>query len=472
MARVEVIVPVRARLWQAKIVERLRAAGHQLGVTAIDTPTPWSAFATMVLDIGGTLLLRRAAPLWDAAAIPAAGLAAPELRLDLTGVAPASPIPTLRLAPSPAALLTTIAKGELPELTLTLDGKTVASAAPMIDDQATVVRGFQDVLARIITLTVATVGRWPTLEPVKAGAPLADHRFLPAFLGQSAPRGLRELWRRMFYRFAHWRVGFRFIDGPGVAATGKLGKGWFVLGDDGQRFYADPFPFEHQGRHYIFVEDYLHRDKRAAISVAMVDESGEASTPEPVIVEPYHLSYPQVFRHGGEIWMMPQGTSGDVSLYRATDFPHRWEKTPGIIAGEISDATLLERDGRLWLFATQRDGAGSTSDTLVVFSAKSLRGPWTPHRQNPILIDRRRARPGGAFVEIDGRLLLPIQDGTEGYGGGLGLAELIRLDDDVVEFGEPRQISPEGDFPYPKIHTLNRAGRLEVIDGIVAVRKF
>jgi hypothetical protein len=170
--------------------------------------------------------------------------------------------------------------------------------------------------------------------------------------------------------------------------------------------------------------------------------------------------------------MLPEGSqSGKLTLYRAERFPDRWIPAGDLLTGEMSDATLLEHDGRYWLFATSRDGAGSTSDTLVVFHAPSLTGPWTPHEQNPILVDRRRARPGGAFVKVGGELILPVQDGTTGYGGGLGLSRLLRLDATAVELGDPTPIATAGDFPYPKIHTLNRVGRLEVIDGIAPVRR-
>jgi hypothetical protein len=138
---------------------------------------------------------------------------------------------------------------------------------------------------------------------------------------------------------------------------------------------------------------------------------------------------------------------------------------------EVSDATLLEHGGRLWLFATDRDGSGSTSDTLAVFHAPALKGPWMPHRRNPVLIDRSRARPGGAFIRTGGRILLPMQDGTGGYGGGLGLSELLQLDENDVRLSDPVPIRARGDWPYPRIHTLNRAGRLETIDGIATVRK-
>jgi hypothetical protein len=47
----------------------------------------------------------------------------------------------------------------------------------------------------------------------------------------------------------------------------------------------------------------------------------------------------------------------------------------------------------------------------------------------------------------------------------------LQLDDEHVLLSDPVPVGAAGDWPYPQIHTLNRAGRLEVIDGIAAVRK-
>jgi hypothetical protein len=300
-----------------------------------------------------------------------------------------------------------------------------------------------------------------------------DIGFLRAYASSALPRLGREALRRARYRHAHWRIGYRFTDTPGVAETGELGLGWRQVPDDGGHFYADPFPFQWQGRHFIFVEDYPHATGKALISVVEVDQAGAPSRPMPVLEERFHLSYPQLFERDGAIWMLPEASASDrLTLYRAERFPDRWTPEAVLLDGRaVSDATLLEHDGRLWLFATEREGHGSTSDTLAVFHAPTLKGPWTPHRMNPILIDRRRARPGGAFIRTGGRILLPVQDGTETYGGGLGLSELLQLDYTCVRLSDPVPVGAKGDWPYPQIHTLNRAGRLEVIDGIAAVRK-
>jgi hypothetical protein len=83
---------------------------------------------------------------------------------------------------------------------------------------------------------------------------------------------------------------------------------------------------------------------------------------------------------------------------------------------------------------------------------------------NPVMIDRSAARPGGAFVRQGDRLFLPVQDGSRAYGGGLGLAELVELTQRSVRFSAPRPVRPGTAWARQGIHTLNRAGDIEVID--------
>ncbi|MBN9306540.1 MAG: hypothetical protein BGO82_13035 [Devosia sp. 67-54] len=474
--QIDIIVPRPARRWHAILADRLAAAGHDLAIIPA-AAAGWPATTRAVLALERRLLHRGA--LSAAVDLPARSRpGAADLAVDLTGTAAAT-APTLRLAfdgtVDDAAVPAALAGGRLPEIDIVLDGRGFGHAAPMVDNRVVMAAGADDVFARAITLAVAAVARYGAGD--RATAPLAappdSGAFALRYLGSALPRLAREALRRRRYRFAHWRVGYRLLDGPGVAETGALGAGWSVLPDDGSRFFADPFPVEHDGRRYIFVEDYPHTTRKAVISVSALDDHGVAGPPVPVLEAPHHLSYPQIFARDGSLWMLPEGSGGGgLTLYRAERFPDRWTPAATLLGGEISDATLVEHDGALWLFATDRDGGlGSTSDTLVVYRAPTLLGPWTPHRRNPIRIDRRRARPGGGVIRHGSELLLPVQDGTDGYGAGLGLSRIVRLDADEVVLGEPRPVSGAGDFPYPQIHTLNRAGRLEVIDGIAAVRK-
>lgn len=481
---IDVIVPRdRPRGWQHLLIRRLLAEGHDLAVLHDPAARPWPASANALLALERTVFRRKEAGL--AAPLGAIAQSArpriPHLRLDLAGNAGLSGVSTITLrfdrSCDDLAGVAAVAAGRLPLLEAVLDGRTVIGRAlPMIDRQEATALGVEDMLARAMTLLTAAVQAFAEGRLADLGAASQEGGgtgFAGSYITRALPRLGCEVLRRACFRQAHWRVGYRFQDGPGVAQEGRLGTGWQILPDAGDRFYADPFPFHWQGRPYLFVEDYVHAVGKAVISVVLFDADGRAQAPRVVLEEPHHLSYPQVFERDGAVWMLPEASaSGRLTLYRAVDFPDRWSAEATLLEGEISDATLLEHGGRLWLFATSRDGFGSTSDTLAIFTASSLAGPWRPHGANPILIDRRRARPGGAFIrDASGNLLLPVQDGTLGYGGGLGLSALLALDDGTVQLGEPRAIIADGDWPHPRIHTLNRSGSLEVIDGIVAMPK-
>jgi hypothetical protein len=240
-----------------------------------------------------------------------------------------------------------------------------------------------------------------------------------------------------------------------------------VIPDPGFRFYADPFPFIHDGRTFVFLEDLDHRSNKGLISVVPFDGRGPTGPAQPVLEEPWHLSYPFVFAHAGQVWMIPESSANRcIALYRADPFPDRWVREATLVADvEASDATILHHGGCFWMFAATRDGAGSWSDMLSVFSAPDPRGPWKPHPANPILIDQATARPAGAFIRRGGRLWRPVQDCSAGYGTGVGLVEILRLDHSTYEQRLHTLLRPDPRWPGRRFHTLNRAGRLECVDG-------
>lgn len=472
MPDIEVVLPRRSvRRWQMLIVERLKQDARAVALRHVENAAPpWPRLFDLALTLDRRLFARRARPLTQTVVPPPAVAGQPPaLRLDLTGTAPADDVPTLTLSfggeVSAGGVIDSIIAGRIPDIDLMLDGTRIAHARPMIDNRASIAAGVDDVLARAATLAVSIAqllldGRDLPPSAERSPSPAASRAGLFDYARSQLQRGIHEVLRRRNFRFAHWHSGYRL--------AGETD--WRRLSEDGSRFFADPFPFVHDGRRCVFVEDFDHSTQKGVISVFEIDETGGAGPRRVVLEEPTHLSYPQVFEHAGDIWMLPENSAScEIVLYRADQFPHRWSRHAVLIAGaEISDATLLHRDGLFWLFGTLRDGHGSTSDTLVIYHAPALDGPWTPHTANPILIDRAAARPAGAFIERDGRTWLPVQDGTDEYGGGIGMSELIELSTTRIRMGRPELLWPLGEEPQAKIHTYNRAAGLEVIDWKVA----
>ena len=462
------------RPWHAVLKERLGAGGHDVAVTLGETASPPARELDRLLGIERW---RRRQGL-AARATLAAGLepAAADLVIDLTGNMPRGSAPVLTLGPETieGALAAFFDGGTSVRLVACLDGAAVAQALPMIDDRVWLSRVTDNVFAAAVGLLVQCVDRHAAgrLRPIELSRESAEGGGLISSYLKALGTGLAERLARRLRRQRpfYWQVGYRAVAGEGVADMQRLdGVPFTVLPDDGRRFYADPFVLAHEGKHHLFVEEYPYALGRGVISVATLQPDGRFDTPRVVLEAPHHLSYPQIFALGGDVFMLPEsGGAKELVLYRAERFPDRWVRDTVLIAGrDVNDATLLEHDGRYWLFATERQPYGSASDTMVVFHAETLRGPWLPHPDNPVAIDLTATRPGGAVIRrATGEIVLPVQDGRGGYGSGLGLMTLRELSLDRVSFDAPRAIAAGPAWPGRGIHTLNRAGDIEAVDGL------
>ena len=372
-----------------------------------------------------------------------------------------------------AGLLAALVAGRSPTVRVLGPAGPIAVARPGSDSPGLVKAAFEDMLARVATLIVAAMDGGASAtppaipgEPAQAFDPAAlEPRKWFARAARTVKRGAVRAAYTALCHAPHWRVGWR--RGVSGLADGRLGGGWSDLPDDGQRFYADPFPIVWRGRTFLFVEDFAHKLGKGVISAVEFGPQGPLGIPQPVLERPGHLSYPNLFERDGEMWMIPEsGAAGTIDLYRALDFPHSWALETTLVADVVaSDATLIEKDGRWWMFATVREGGGAYSDALCLWSAPDFRGPWTPHRANPVLIDIATARPAGRMFERDGALYRPVQDCRAGYGAALALARVERLDEGGFAQSVEAILRPCANWPGRRLHTFNAAGGFEFIDG-------
>jgi hypothetical protein len=370
-------------------------------------------------------------------------------------------------------LLSAILARRAPEARIVTEAGVVACARPGAERMGLAKATFEEMLERAATLIAcaldgAGAAELPALadETTSAAAPLAfsAKALAKTALARVKQRAMRVVYAKLFHA-PHWRVGWRRQRAQGAA--GGLGGGWSDLPDDGRRFYADPFPIEWRGRSFLFVEDFEHAKGKGVISVVEFGPNGPIGAPRPVLERPEHLSYPFVFERDGEMWMIPEsGGAGTIDLYRATNFPDGWKHEATLVDGVVaSDATIVEWQGRFWMFATVRDGGGSYCDALHLWSAPDFRGPWTPHAKNPVLIDIASARPAGRMAILEGSLFRPVQDCREGYGAALGLARVDRLDEGGFAQTVETILRPGAEWPGRRLHTFNAAGGFEFIDG-------
>ncbi|HKI52905.1 MAG TPA: hypothetical protein VJ987_02180 [Anaerolineales bacterium] len=231
-------------------------------------------------------------------------------------------------------------------------------------------------------------------------------------------------------------------------------------------FWADPFLLKRQGTTYLFFEEYVYKTQRGRISYAVVDDNGEISEPKVVLERPYHLSYPFIFEHRGEFYMIPETAQNhSIEVFRCVQFPEKWAYHKTLMpAIQAVDATLFEYSMRWWLFVNVAHEGGSTWDELHLFYADDpLTTDWTPHPMNPIVSDVRSARPAGRLFRRDGLLIRPSQDSSLRYGYALNFNSITKLtiyeyEEELLERIEP----PNKDILA--VHTYNESDDFVVVD--------
>ena len=272
-----------------------------------------------------------------------------------------------------------------------------------------------------------------------------------------------------------WSIAYRFAD-DAVAATSWDGslEGFHRLEPPKGWYWADPFPIQVAGRHYIFFEELPLGAPKAHISVVEVDRDGRASRPAKVLERDYHLSYPFLVEEDGALYMIPETAHNNtVEIYRCTDFPTQW-KLERVLLKDVfcADATLHREGDRWWMFANAARPGEDINDELYLFSADTLLGDWKPHRRNPVKSDVRSARPAGRLFRRGGSLYRPGQICAPIYGSGIALHRVERLSPDEYVEREEERIVPRKPGEVLGIHTINRAGDLCVTDAFVRRPRF
>jgi hypothetical protein len=302
-------------------------------------------------------------------------------------------------------------------------------------------------------------GREEVPSPARQPSNWATVRHLAVLVPRLAASRIRSLLFR-----EEWFIGF---GDPTPASPAPDLRGFAVVEPAGRRSYADPFVFERQGRHHVFVEDVDVRTGRGVISTFELPRRDRAGDAETVLARDYHLSYPFVFAVDGTAYMVPESAQNrTVDLYRADSFPRSWVFVKTLLRDVAAvDATIVEHAGRLWLFTNLLEHGTAFGDELSVFHASSLFDEWTEHSMNPVVSDVRRARPAGRFLRHGGMLIRPGQDSSVRYGGAVVLNRIDVLTEHSYHETPIARIGPEWRPGNRGTHTYNCDEEFGVVDG-------
>ena len=220
-------------------------------------------------------------------------------------------------------------------------------------------------------------------------------------------------------------------------------------------FVADPFMLPVNDCWYMFFEVVNRKTKKGEIGLATSKDGFEWTYKQIVLAEPFHLSYPYVFDWDGEYYMIPESyQAGAVRLYKADEFPNQWRFVTSLLTGPYyADSSVFRYNNRWWLFT--ETNAEIKSDTLRLYYADELAGPWREHPKSPVVSGNAHiARPAGRVLVQEDGIIRYTQDCEPVYGTRVRAFEMTELT--LTHYNE----RPLGDEPIlgPSGKGWNKSG--------------
>lgn len=195
---------------------------------------------------------------------------------------------------------------------------------------------------------------------------------------------------------------------------------WHKLVVPSRYWCADPFIVSSDGKKWIFCEILDRKISRGLIGCGELNENGDTEI-TPILNVGCHTSYPDVFNYKGIWFMIPETVERrTIELYKASDFPYKWEKC-NILSENINavDTTVFEANGRLFVFVYEQNDvenklsiAELNMDTLKLGNLHQV----MQYNQNI-------GRPGGRVFYKNSKQIRPTQYGITLYGGSLIMKE-------------------------------------------------
>ncbi|MBD0778092.1 hypothetical protein HPE56_09835 [Maribacter sp. ANRC-HE7] len=197
-------------------------------------------------------------------------------------------------------------------------------------------------------------------------------------------------------------------------------------------FWADPFLFRYGNQCYVFFETFCYKTKKGKLSCGILEEDQLTHIIDILDLD-YHLSYPFVFEEEGQIYLMPETMDNKrLEIYKCIRFPDKWELYTTAFEGEmVADPSFYtDNEGQKWLFVNKKEIKNlPLNSELFIYKVDSIKlKRLIPHAQNPVIIDSRTGRNGGAVFSYGDEIYRPSQRNVDGiYGRALNINKIKEL---------------------------------------------
>lgn len=271
-----------------------------------------------------------------------------------------------------------------------------------------------------------------------------------------------------FFVREEWNIAIRPISDKRLYQDDGTKELFKVIPNSFRYWCADPFIITAGEEDYLFFEMFDRFKGKGVIGYRTIDKNGKIGKMQKAYESENHLSFPFIFEHGGEYYMMPESSyDRNLTLLKTKHFPDQWEVVKTWFSGEkICDSVMFEKDGNVFLL-TQPIEYPYTHAKLDLYKLQN--GEWRSCCINPVVNDSSCARMAGAVINESGQLIRPGQD-CKTYGDAVCFSEMGAVGERQYCEKELKRISVDminvcnQNDQAKGIHTYNSSNRYEVID--------
>ena len=246
--------------------------------------------------------------------------------------------------------------------------------------------------------------------------------------------------------------------------------------------YSHPAVYKYNNTNYIFYVSYI--DGKSIIKCCSISKDMEISSSVNVLNLPYSVSSPHLFEHNGETYMLPEVSNNGIEIYKASNFPYRWELHRRInINAKIHSPTIFYHKDMWFLLGTVQtyqttdyetegvQGIGTSADDGLIILYSSDFNQWSLHPEcKNGYVYYPESRNAGKVFNLGGKLIKPIQQTNpikpeSGY--SIGFKEIKITPETYTETLLDNNILPDWDNNLECTHTFNFNEDFILIDGAI-----
>lgn len=213
-----------------------------------------------------------------------------------------------------------------------------------------------------------------------------------------------------FFFEEYWEIAYRDKSNGTIFEKNKFDN-FKVICATNRYWYADPMLFKYNGETYLFYEAFDNLNRKGVIAYSKY-VNNYFTKPKIILEENFHLSYPYVYEENGDIYMMPETSANKcIQIYRAVNFPEKWEKDKCLLKIDNAVDTIFVNKNELLTSIVIDKYKKSTRLMLININDKSFRY---------ITDENQTSRGAGKIFKYKTYDIRPAQDASDGiYGKGL-----------------------------------------------------